>query len=201
MPNQADDLFDRQHNLSIVLAFRWRCAAQLLAVLQRVRVGNGASFWRRTHCAIEAFAAADRSLRRRLTYSRRRRERARYCRGKARRGTMTISRPYAIGREVGRASRRARISRWAHRVVDPPLRRPGGNRTAASGATEDRGRSPRTRARRLRRLKCRRRLPFLAAAKRQGTKKRGLMRPAGAGFGFRLWTHRLCGRTTRSKPV
>src|SRR6478735_6237496 len=44
MPNQADDLFHRQHNLSILLAFRWRCAAQLLAVLQRVRVGNGALF-------------------------------------------------------------------------------------------------------------------------------------------------------------
>src|SRR5580704_13546527 len=44
MPNSSDDLSYLQANLSIMLAFRWQSAAQLLAVLQRVPLCNGALF-------------------------------------------------------------------------------------------------------------------------------------------------------------
>ena len=54
--------------------------------------------------------------------------------------------------EVGRPSRCARISRWAYRVIDVPVRGSGGNRASASSAASDRGRGASPEARHLRRL-------------------------------------------------
>src|SRR5208282_4383735 len=59
--------------------------------------------------------------------------------------------------QVGRTSRRARISGWAYHLADPAVRGSGGNRAAIAGQADKCGRSARTgtsRFRRLNRARC-----------------------------------------------
>jgi len=72
--------------------------------------------------------------------------------------------------QAGRASRRARVCRRAHRAADLAVRRSDRNGSAIAGAAEDRGRGARTGTRQLRRLI----RPFGAR------KKAGRLRVAGA---------------------